>query len=135
MFCFRFAAPCLIALGWLLAPTGSALAEVPVVDQWRYRLQPPAARWPQPDFDAGSWQAGPGGFGTRGTPGARIGTIWRGNNIWLRKDYTLDSMPAKPGLLIHHDEDAEVFLNGQRVARREGWTTEYQVVPLDATAQ
>ena len=41
----------------------------------------------------------------------------RTNNIWLRKSFQLDSVPDKPALLIHHDEDAEVYINGTARAR------------------
>ncbi len=41
-------------------------------------------------------------------------------------------MPEEAALLIHHDEDADVFINGRRVVRFPGYVTEYQVAPLDA---
>jgi len=39
-----------------------------------------------------------------------------------------------PQLYIHHDEDAEVYLNGTLVSRLAGHTTGYEVVPLDRAA-
>ena len=101
-----------------------------IVDDWRYTVRRPADGWQQTQFDDTSWKTGSGGFGTRSTPGARVGTTWSTNSIWLRKAFTLQSIPANPALLIHHDENAEVFINGRSVANLEGYTTEYKVVPL-----
>ncbi|MCG6156244.1 glycoside hydrolase family 2 protein [Rubinisphaera margarita] len=98
---------------------------------WKYNFnQPPPRRWMQPDFNDRGWAVGPGGFGTPDTPGARIGTEWNSPDIWLRREIELEKIPDSPALLIHHDENAEVFLNGQRVAQVKGYVTEYKVIPL-----
>ena len=106
-----------------------------IQDQWRYTLRRPAANWVQADFDDSSWQQGFGGFGTRDTPGAHVGTQWQTKNIWLRKTFDLDKVPSKAALLIHHDEDVEVYINGQQVMTLDGWSTEYGVKQLDADAR
>ena len=102
-----------------------------IIDEWRYTLRRPAEGWRQANFDDVDWTEGFGGFGTRGTPGARIGTTWATNSIWLRKSFELTSVPAKPALLIHHDEDAEVYINGKQVAKLTGFVGEYIVMPID----
>jgi beta-galactosidase/beta-glucuronidase len=102
-----------------------------IVDDWRYTLRRPADAWQQADFDDAAWTKGAGGFGTRSTPGARVGTVWATNDIWLRKTFTLDAVPDKAAILIHHDEDAEVYINGQGVAVLKGFTQEYKVVPIE----
>jgi len=102
-----------------------------IVDDWRYTLRRPADGWRQADFDDAGWTDGSGGFGTHDTPGARVGTVWATNDIWLRKTFALDAIPDKPALLIHHDEDAEVYLNGQGVAVLKGFTQEYGIVPIE----
>lgn len=111
-------------------PFSSAFGQE-IVDQWRYTFRKPADGWQQPEFDDGGWREGFGGFGTPDTPGARVGTDWQTNNIWLRKIVPLQSLPTKPALLLHHDEDARIFLNGQLVAELSGWTTDYKLVPLE----
>ncbi|MEZ6122360.1 MAG: glycoside hydrolase family 2 TIM barrel-domain containing protein [Planctomycetaceae bacterium] len=102
-----------------------------IVDSWRYTLRPPGEGWRAPKFDDSKWTVGNGGFGTYDTPGSRVGTIWSTNSIWLRKTVSLTEIPEKPALLMHHDEDAEVFLNGMLVTKKNGYTTEYIVVPLE----
>ena len=101
-----------------------------VVDQWRYTLEPPQGAWQAAAYDDAAWKQGNGGFGTVSTPGARVGTVWRTKTIWLRKRVPLAGTLKKPALLVHHDEDAEFFLNGQRVLALKGYLTDYKVVPL-----
>ncbi|MCA8987075.1 MAG: hypothetical protein KDA78_05510 [Planctomycetaceae bacterium] len=101
-----------------------------ISDYWKFILKRPAKGWQQEQFDDSRWREGYGGFGTRGTPGARVGTKWETDDIWMRKAFELETVPAKPALLVHHDEDAEIFINGKPVANLKGYTTEFVVVPI-----
>jgi hypothetical protein len=104
--------------------------------RWRYTTTPPADGWQQPAFDDSAWAEGPGGFGTQRTPGTHVRTAWNTSDLWLRRTFRLEGpMPADPQLRIHHDEDAEVYLNGVPVAALEGYTTGYVLVPLDAAGR
>jgi hypothetical protein len=103
---------------------------------WSYTTEQPPDDWSAVDFDDAAWKSSPGGFGTEGTPGAVIGTVWDGKEIWLRRSFTLDEVPAgELYLKIHHDEDAEVYLNGQLVSKRRGYRGGYGIVPLDEDAK
>ena len=103
---------------------------------WRYTLKEPAGGWFADDFDDSGWQEGRGGFGTRGTPGAIVGTEWRTADIWLRRTFELDASDlADPQLVIHHDEDALVYLNGKKIAEFSGYVTDYFRVPLSKEAR
>jgi putative heme-binding domain-containing protein len=102
---------------------------------WRMCLIRPGEGWYLPQFDDRTWTNAFGGFGTAETPGALVGTEWRGENIWLRREFMLPpTFSANKGrrlvLRIHHDEDATVYLNGQMVARLPRSTTEYIETPL-----
>lgn len=121
---------CILSAVMLSMVSASSMADVPVVDAWRYTLRTPQPGWEQAGFDDGHWRKGSGGFGTRGTPAARVGTPWQTSDIWLRKSFQISAVPEKSALLIHHDEDAEIYINGQRVASLTGYTAEYKVVPL-----
>jgi hypothetical protein len=100
---------------------------------WRYTTERPADDWIADDYDDEPWQTGPGGFGTEGTPGAVIGTEWNTRDIWLRRTFDLKELPAGDLFAkMHHDEDAELYLNGQLVAKRRGYRDGYGVIPLDA---
>lgn len=102
---------------------------------WRYTLDKPADGWEQAGFDDSAWKQGPGGFGTRGTPGAVVGTEWRGRDIWLRRTVEVTTTEWKSlNLRIHHDEDAEVYLNGQQIARLTGFEMDYVDIELSREA-
>jgi hypothetical protein len=98
---------------------------------WRYTALRPAEGWYRPGFDDASWKEGPGGFGTKGTPGAVVRTTWDTADIWLRREFTLpEKLPRSLELLLHHDEDAEVYVNGVLAAKVRGFVTEYVDVPI-----
>ena len=98
---------------------------------WTYTVKAPGSGWINPEFDDSAWSKGESGFGTKSTPGARIHTEWKTNDIWLRRTFELDSNPPhSPHLLIHHDEDAEIYVNGKLVARLDGFTSSYGLIPL-----
>lgn len=102
---------------------------------WRYATKAPAEGWEKPDFDDKAWPVGLGGFGTAKTPGSIVNTEWAGKEIYLRREFELDEAPAGDlWLSIHHDDEAEVYINGQRVAEFDKWTTNYKLSPLDEKA-
>ncbi|AQT69112.1 Beta-galactosidase [Anaerohalosphaera lusitana] len=102
---------------------------------WQYTTDKPAGNWMKPRFDASDWETGPGGFGTAGTPGAVIGTEWRSSDIWMRRTFELDRLAGDElALMIHHDEDAEVYLNGKLVKKLSGYVGSYTFVPLPEDA-
>ena len=102
---------------------------------WRYTLQAPPEGWTRPDFDDSGWTEAPGGFGKPDTPGAVVRTRWTTGDIWLRRRVTLPKGPWHRLLLrIHHDEDAQVFVNGVKVADLKGYTTAYENRPLGPEA-
>jgi len=110
-----------------LAPTSELKGQV-----WRYTTTEPAEGWQQTDFDDSAWEIGKGGFGTRETPGAVVGTVWDGFDIWIRRGFYLDNTDlTEPYLVIHHDEDAEIYINGVLVTEIKEYTTGYEWVPLN----
>jgi hypothetical protein len=103
---------------------------------WRFTFQKPPDDWYQPVFDDAAWQEGIGGFGTKGTPGAVVRTEWKTDNIWLRRNFTLPEVAAENlFLLLHHDEDAEIYINGVLAAKVEDFITDYDEVPIAAEAR
>lgn len=106
---------------------------------WRFTLSPPQADWTAEGFDDSDWRRSPGGFGTQGTPGAIVRTDWRSQDIWLRREFELPMEKLDElqqlALRIHHDEDAEIFLNGVEVQRVGRWTSGYVELPLDGRAK
>jgi hypothetical protein len=103
--------------------------------EWKYTTEKPADNWTKPDFDDSSWKTGKGGFGTAGTPGAVVGTPWKTPDIWLRRTIELPArLPAELHLRLHHDEDVEVFINGIRAAKEDGFVSEYYQAAISPKA-
>lgn len=99
--------------------------------KWMYTTEKPDANWTAADFSDANWKEGTGGFGTRETPGAITGTVWSSSDIWLRRTFDLpEQVPGRLMLRIHHDEDAQVFVNGVQVLNRNGYTTDYEVAEI-----
>jgi len=101
---------------------------------WRYTFdEPRGENWMLSNYDDGDWQRGPAGFGSAGTPGAVVRTDWNTNDIWLRREFELDAVPSTPCFLaIHHDEDLELYVNGQLPPiKLSGYTTGYELTALD----
>ncbi len=98
--------------------------------QWRYTTQQPPANWTAPDFDAGVWPEGKASFGTDGTPGAIVHTVWNTGDIWLRREISLPNQKfSNLQFYADHDEDVEIYVNGILPSTESGFTTCY--VPLD----
>jgi hypothetical protein len=119
----------------LYEPVGSVRIVVPTAEQapqtWRWTTKEPAGEWFAVGYDDAGWQAGPGGFGTEGTPGARIGTRWDTGAIWLRRTIEIPAGPLhEPMWCLHHDEDVVVYIDGEVAFERKGYTTAYTLVPM-----
>ena len=57
--------------------------------------------------------------------GAR--TEWKTDNIWLRTEFTLDNRKLNhPQIWMHHDDDAEVYLNGVLAVKAGRFNEGYQ---------
>jgi hypothetical protein len=101
---------------------------------WRLTLERPANGWEKAEYDDSNWQEGPGGFGTEGTPGAVVGTVWNTSDIWLRRTFTLTDTECQCAALdVHHDEDADIYLNGVKIASLAGYSTKYEEVVATET--
>lgn len=103
---------------------------------WRYTTDRPPDTWMQPGFDDTAWHQGLGGFGRTPDAGTRVRTPWTSDELWLRQTFALGSqLPAAPHLLVRHDEDVEIRLNGRLVAALPGYNQAYALVPLDDAAR
>ncbi|WP_207435915.1 glutaminase family protein [Sabulibacter ruber] len=95
-----------------------------------YTETEPGAGWMNPQFSASSWKSGPAPFGD---DKARAKTLWESSNLWVRRTFSLDG--AGTGnlyLKLRHDDDVEVYLNGEEVYRLAGWAHQYQYIPIPA---
>lgn len=113
----------------VIVPTSRAEAR-----SWKYAEQDPGADWSTAGFDDSGWSTAPGGFGSEGTPNAQVRTPWHSNAIWLRSTVELTSatLPRHPHVLVFHDEDVRIYVNGRLVVERPFFTTDYVRLPIIA---
>lgn len=103
---------------------------------WHYTFDRAVDGWFKPDFNDAEWKQGPGGFGTKGTPGSVVRTEWKTADIWLRREFTVpEGKLVDPHLLLHHDDDTEVYINGVLAVKTTGWTISYEEFAINAAAR
>ena len=97
---------------------------------WRYTTEKPPDAWNQNSFDDSSWSEGQAPFGT---PGLLTRTTWTSPEIWLRRQFGGAPPPELKTFFLRwrNDDTVEVFINGQRLANRETWTSEYLFQDID----
>jgi len=124
------------AANWAPIPKSpTVIVVVPAADQlaakWHYTTQQPGADWTHVNFDVTSWPEGWSGFGVRDTPGAIPRTTWDTSDIWLRRDVDISSSQLKDiELWFHHDDEAEVYINGVLALDAGGFVGRYDYFPL-----
>ena len=60
-----------------------------------------------------------------------VGTTWQTADIWLRREVDFPAGNHGPvSAWFHHDEDAEVYINGVLALKTGGFTAEYDAFPL-----
>lgn len=127
------------AAKWASMPTPPKVTIIiPAADtqpaQWHYATSRPPTDWVKASFNDSKWESGNAGFGTTGTPGAVIGTVWNSPDIWLRREFVMPPQPwGDLQLWTKYDEDAEVYLNGVPAVHTRGFIDDYQSVPISKT--
>lgn len=110
---------------------------LPAADEINYNTSytesAPAAGWMNPGFDASSWKKGQAPFGDNPSQSK---TVWKSPDIWVRRTFTLeDTQFSNPLLKLQHDDDVEVYLNGELIYSRKGWTGKFVYLPLSDAAR
>jgi len=109
-----------------------AMQDGPLSTPYKYLMEKPADGWLSEKFDDTGWKTGLAPFG-HGLDNVR--TEWTTPDIYLRKTFEYDGRALKNGaVVICHDEDTEVYVNGQKLLGTGGYITRYQMrmvtVPL-----
>jgi hypothetical protein len=102
---------------------------------WRYTTDQPNATWNEPSFDDSHWLVGKAGFGAREFTDAPVRTVWDTDEIWLRREVTLDSVKLRfPSLRVFHGQEIEVYLNGVLAVRTLGRSRSYEEIDINDEA-
>jgi hypothetical protein len=104
-----------------------AAADGELCQPYRYTTAAPAAEWAGDAFDDSGWQSARAPFGTIANPRTR----WDSSDIWLRRTFEWKGGSIKEAaLVIFHDEDTEVYVNGKKVWSRNGFGTAYELFSI-----
>jgi len=97
---------------------------------YRYTTTAPASGWEGGSFNDSAWKSGSAPFGTIANPK----TSWSTSDIWLRRtfEWSGDSL-KEAALVIFHDEDTDVYVNGQRIWNRGGYINGYEMYSVTDT--
>ncbi len=95
----------------------------------KYTEAEPAEGWMNSAFNDATWKTGKAPYTNNKSIG---GTQWLSKNIWSRRTFTLDKTDYnKLFLKINHDDDAEVYLNGEKIYSYKGWLNKFQYFAID----
>lgn len=80
----------------------------------QYTETKPVKGWESPGFDDKGWKTGTAPFSDDATQGK---TTWKSHDIWVRRTFTYNKANPlnKLVLKLHHDDAAEVYLNGEKI--------------------
>lgn len=98
----------------------------------KYTEAEPAKEWAAAQFDDSNWKTGTAPFSDDKSAAK---TLWTSKNIWVRRTFTINDLDFnKLSLKLHHDDDVEVYLNGEKIAEQSGANGDLQYFPLNADA-
>ncbi|WP_184545497.1 glutaminase family protein [Mucilaginibacter sp. FT3.2] len=90
---------------------------------FQYIESKPAYGWERPDFNDKSWKAGAAPFGDNKLSDK---TYWKSDDIWARRTFYLKDLNFKKLYLkINHDDNIQVYLNGEKIYNKSGWLTKF----------
>ena len=93
-------------------------------DSFQYSLRQPNQNWNKADFVEQGWLTGKAGFGSEiieHSTARKVKTVWKDENIWIRKKFVLNEQASDNfALRVHHDGDTKIFLNGSLIYNGTG---------------
>ncbi|RXK62027.1 DUF4965 domain-containing protein [Lacibacter luteus] len=116
-----------------LGNTGKQFKQVlPAADEVYYDAAytetAPAGEWTSVAYDDSNWKKGKGAFGDNKTTAQ---TMWLSKDLWMRREFTMNSSDLNDLFVkLHHDDNVEVFINGELVYKTIGWTGKYIYLPV-----
>ena len=95
----------------------------------KYTETQPAEGWQNETFDDTKWKTGSAPFES----GKKThGTLWNSNDIWVRRSFNLNKTDySKLYLKIKHDDNTEVYLNGEKIYNHKGWLNKFRIIPIE----
>ena len=105
---------------------------VPTSDEMDYQAayteSNPGDGWMNPSFDDSHWKNGMAPFGNDNVVSK---TKWLTKDIWVRRKITINQLDLNNLYLkLQHDDDVEVFLNGEILYSAKGSTRKFIFIPI-----
>ena len=105
---------------------------VPAADEMNYEAvfmeTDPGQNWMNDSFADSAWEKGVAPFGDNSSLSK---TMWRSKDIWVRRDVTINDLNLNNLFLkLQHDDDVEVYLNGQNIYTAKGATGKFIYLPI-----
>ena len=95
----------------------------------KYTETQPAGDWKTAGFNDASWKAGIAPFGDDNSAAK---TKWNSKNIWVRRIFMVINPDVKNLYLkIQHDDNCEVYLNGEKIYDSVGWLNKINYIPVE----
>lgn len=106
---------------------------VPAADETtyacKYNTLVPGDGWTGLKYDDSAWKNGKAPFSDDKD---HAGTMWTSKEIWVRRVFTYTKKNInKLYLKLHHDDDAEIYLNGEKIYTASGANGDLQYFPLN----
>lgn len=95
----------------------------------KYTEAMPAETWMSNTFSDAGWKTGKAPFTN---DEGKEGTLWQSKDVWVRRTFTLNKTDYnKLFLKINHDDNTEVYLNGEEIYSYKGWLGKFQYFAID----
>ena len=95
----------------------------------KYSETQPREGWQNISFNDASWKSGKAPFSDNKST---AGTQWITKDLWVRRSFNLNTTDFnKLFLKLKHDDNIEVYLNGEKVYEKTGWIHKFEFLPLD----
>jgi hypothetical protein len=89
----------------------------------------PQDDWMKANFDDSKWKTTMAPFSSDKN---NAKTLWTSKNLWTRRIFTLtDLNMGKLYLKLHHDDNVEVYLNGEKIYNCNCWNGKPEYFPVD----
>ncbi len=117
---------------FLGAPEKSFKTIVPASDEVSYQNAytetVPADGWNAVSFNDSQWKKGLAPFGDDKLADK---TLWLSKDLWVRRSFIVNNTGFKKLFLkLQHDDNIEVYLNGESIYETKGWTGKFIYVPI-----
>ena len=106
---------------------------LPASDEASYACQftetSPLGDWTNISYDDSKWATGKAPFSDDKDEAK---TLWKSKDIWIRRSFSLANINLnKLFLKLHHDDNIEVYLNGDKIYSCNCWNGKFENHPID----